>query len=66
MEHDYPQERVTAAEDLVEVSERVDGGEEATVKPSSPLKDEIGHFCGNICFASCAFDVLKDPRAVAL
>ena len=66
MEHDYPQERMTAAEDLVGVSERIDSSEETTVEPSSPLKDEIGHLFWDIGFAGGAFDILKDPPAFAL
>jgi hypothetical protein len=41
MEQDLAPHGVVGAPDLLEVEERIDGGEEGTVKPAATLRDEL-------------------------
>jgi hypothetical protein len=43
MQQDLPSDGMVGMPDLSEVDQRVDGSEEGTVQPASPLRDELGN-----------------------
>ena len=57
----YPQltrKRMRPAIDEVEVEGTVNGGEERTVEPSSPLRDELRHLVRYVCHSIRRLDVV--------
>ena len=57
-EHEFAQETMVAAEELVEVNNRVHGSEERSIQPSSSLQDEFRHLIRYISLSCRWFDVL--------
>jgi hypothetical protein len=65
-EEELAHDGVIGPEELVEVDDGVDGGEEGTVEPTAPLQNQLRHRVRHICLARRRLDVLKNPVAVAL